>query len=884
MWTEKAAATAEAQESGCRNKSSLSRQILVVGVVTEDDEAQGVFKPMDLNHVIRLLEETNKDGLEEKQLKFVKKLVQSYQNGLPLRDLAQIFKILKLCARKIKNQPRFVESAYDIIKLCGLPFLKKKVSDEITYAEDTANSIALLGDLMKIPSSELRIQICKCIVDFYHAEPPKKHIPGYQQASSSYKIQMAEVGGLAKTMVQAMTLLENQLVEKLWVLKVLQHLSTSEVNCSMMMKAQAAAEICAHLNDPDPSGQLLFRSSEILWNLLEKSSKEEILQQLSNLECLLALKEVFKNLFMRGFSHYDRQLRNDILVITTIIAQNPEAPMILLIEGKVILALFTYVKKPEKQKTIEWSAAQYEELQLHAIATLSSVAPLLIEEYMSCQGNAQVLAFLEWCESEDPFFSHGNSFHGTGGRGNKFAQMRYSLRLLRAMVYLEDETVNTDLCEKGTIQQMIGIFKNIISKPNEKEEAIVLEIQSDILLILSGLCEHHIQRKEIFGTEGVDIVLHVMKTDPRKLQSGLGYNVLLFSTLDSIWCCILGCYPSEDYFLEKEGIFLLLDVLALNQKKFCNLILGIMVEFCDNPKTVAHVNAWRGKKDQTAASLLIKLWRKEEKELGVKRDKNGKIIDTKKPLITSFQEEQKIIPLPANCPSIAVMDVSENIRAKIYAILGKLDFENLPGLSAEDFVTLCIIHRYLDFKIGEIWNEIYEETKLEKLRPVTTDKKALEAITTASENIGKMVASLQSEIIESQARQDVQNEQKVYAKIQATHKQRELANKSWENFLARTSNAKTLKKAKRLQEKAVEASRYHERPQNAIFHPTDIKGLNTTVPSGGVVTVESTPARLVGGPLADTDIALKKLPIRGGALQRVKAVKIEDAPKKSIPT
>ncbi|XP_063523697.1 cilia- and flagella-associated protein 69 isoform X21 [Pongo pygmaeus] len=811
MWTEEAGATAEAQESGIRNKSSSFSQIPVVGVVTEDDEAQGVFKPMDLNRVIKLLEETDKDGLEEKQLKFVKKLVRCYQNGLPLRDLAQIFKILNLCAGKIKNQPHFIESAYDIIKLCGLPFLKKKVSDEITYAEDTANSIALLGDLMKIPSSELRIQIC------------------YQQASSSYKIQMAEVGGLAKTMVQSMTLLENQLVEKLWVLKVLQHLSTSEVNCTIMMKAQAASGICTHLNDPDPSGQLLFRSSEILWNLLEKSSKEEVIQQLSNLECLLALKEVFKNLFMRGFSHYDRQLRNDILVITTIIAQNPEAPMIecgftkdlilfatfnevksqnllvkglklsnsyedfelkkllfnvivilckdlptvqLLIDGKVILALFTYVKKPEKQKIIDWSAAQYEELQLHAIATLSSVAPLLIEEYMSCQGNARVLAFLEWCESEDPFFSHGNSFHGTGGRGNKFAQMRYSLRLLRAMVYLEDETVNKDLCEKGTIQQMIGIFKNIISKPNEKEEAIVLEIQSDILLILSGLCENHIQRKEIFGTEGVDIVLHVMKTDPRKLQSGLGYNVLLFSTLDSIWCCILGCYPSEDYFLEKEGIFLLLDLLALNQKKFCNLILGIMVEFCDNPKTAAHVNAWQGKKDQTAASLLIKLWRKEEKELGVKRDKNRKIID----------------------------------------------FENLPGLSAEDFVTLCIIHRYLDFK------------------------------------------------------------------IQATHKQRELANKSWENFLARTSNAKTLKKAKRLQEKAIEASRHHKRPQNAIFHQTDIKGLNTTVPSGGVVTVESTPARLVGGPLADTDIALKKLPIRGGALQRVKAVKIVDTPKKSIPT
>lgn len=51
-----------------------------------------------------------------------------------------------------------------------------------------------------------------------------------------------------------------------------------------------------------------------------------------------------------------------------------------------------------------------------------------------------------------------------------------------------------------------------------------------------------------------------------------------------------------------------------------------MVEFCDNPKTPVHVNAWRGKKDQTAASLLIKLWRKEESELGVLRDQRGVII------------------------------------------------------------------------------------------------------------------------------------------------------------------------------------------------------------------------------------------------------------------
>lgn len=32
-------------------------------------------------------------------------------------------------------------------------------------------------------------------------------------------------------------------------------------------------------------------------------------------------------------------------------------------------------------------------------------------------------------------------------------------------------------------------------------------------------------------------------------------------------CCILACYPLEDYFLEKEGIFLLLDLLAVSMIK-----------------------------------------------------------------------------------------------------------------------------------------------------------------------------------------------------------------------------------------------------------------------------------------------------------------------------
>lgn len=53
-----------------------------------------------------------------------------------------------------------------------------------------------------------------------------------------------------------------------------------------MLKARAAYKICYHMSESDPSGQVLFRSSEILWNLLENGSKLEVTTQLSNMDCI----------------------------------------------------------------------------------------------------------------------------------------------------------------------------------------------------------------------------------------------------------------------------------------------------------------------------------------------------------------------------------------------------------------------------------------------------------------------------------------------------------------------------------------------------------------------------------------------------------------------
>ena len=54
-----------------------------------------------------------------------------------------------------------------------------------------------------------------------------------------------------------------------------------------------------------------------------------------------------------------------------------------------------------------------------------------------------------------------------------------------------------------------------------------------------------------------------MRMQPDKVASGLGHHRLMLSTVDAAWCCAVGCFTTEDLLLEKEGVFLLIDLLQV---------------------------------------------------------------------------------------------------------------------------------------------------------------------------------------------------------------------------------------------------------------------------------------------------------------------------------
>ncbi|XP_046371006.1 cilia- and flagella-associated protein 69-like [Haliotis rufescens] len=878
---------------------------IVAHIITDDDIGmlQGSkLQPVNLNRVIKLLTDPHSVMLYDRHVHALQKMVRHYQKGFLMKELVQVFKVLNVCADRVDKQPLYEQPIIDILKICSLPYLKEKSSDELVYEQIVVESVSQLGYLMRVPSTEVRQQICVTLASFYSKSSKHQEVQKHKASTVEYNQRMVENSDISETLIKSLALLETDLGVRHEVLEVLQRFSkNSAKNCDQMLRADGARRVCSRLMDADPSGQTLFRSVDILWNLLEHGDNAMIAEQLNNLACISQLQDAFIFELTQGYSHYDRQLRNDLLIIATLVASHcPEAPFVetgfskqltlfatfqevkshnalvkhlkfstnhedfemkkalfnvlvmlsrdgavipILSEGHLLLALFSYVRANDKVSgPREWTPAQFEELQLLAMGCLCTLCPVMLEDYMTCQGSTRLLLLLEWCVGPEDFSGQGNSFHGTGGRGNKRAQLRQCLRLMRSVVSTENEMVLQDMADQGAVNQLIGILNAAFGPGKGQDDIIGIEMQSDILFILSTLCDGDMHRKELFGNQGVDIVVDYLRTNTKLLNSGLGHHRLLLAAVDCAWCAVVGCYSTEDYYLEREGVFLLVDLLEVCPKNMHNLILGCLLDLCENPKTVNHVLTWRGKGNSTVAHLLCEIWRAEEMEIGARRDAHGAITDVKRPLMGKMQAELGVIPLPARCPSQSIVDVYENMRAKIYSVFCKIGFTDLPGLCVEDHVTLTIIEKYLDFKQGEVWTEIITELETERMRPVTPDLEAIEAISRAVEERAAIVASTQVELLEAQKNQDVLDEQEFYAEIRENHRQKEKALSDFSDYVARTSNYTLLKAAKERQEISIDASRVQGGYTNAeTFHNTDLQNLQTTTFSGRHIVVESTP-------------------------------------------
>ena len=120
---------------------------------------------------------------------------------------------------------------------------------------------------------------------------------------------------------------------------------------------------------------------------------------------------------------------------------------------------------------------------------------------------------------------------------------------------------------------------------------------------------------------------------------------------------------------------------------------------------------------------------------------------------------------PTDASSLAIVDVSENLRSKIYAVFTRLGFSDLPGLTTGDYVTLALIEKYLDLKMGEVWKEVKNELGYNGVRPITPDQEAIETIERATLERARGVAVLQRELLGAEKQQDLIDEKELYVEV-----------------------------------------------------------------------------------------------------------------------
>ena len=63
-----------------------------------------------------------------------------------MKDLVSVLGLLNVCADRIGEQQAYIEPMCQIIKLCCVPLLKQKTSDETSYEQIAVESLAQLGN------------------------------------------------------------------------------------------------------------------------------------------------------------------------------------------------------------------------------------------------------------------------------------------------------------------------------------------------------------------------------------------------------------------------------------------------------------------------------------------------------------------------------------------------------------------------------------------------------------------------------------------------------------------------------------------------------------------------------------------------------------------
>ncbi|TPX40959.1 hypothetical protein SeMB42_g03105 [Synchytrium endobioticum] len=572
------------------------------------------------------------------------------------------------------------------------------------------------------------------------------------------------------------------------ILRALRKLSAaSAVCCEQLVQDGQIAFLCecaARL--PDES--LVATAVEVLFNgLIEGDLAPQSAAILGSPDCIRDLTTIYERLVRKEYSKPDEHLRNELLLLLTKIAEKcpdsiphfAETGFIslscsTLLAGKVFakgnqpsledfqlwklsirnlmvlctddmnlskalvagLLKFAFAYLQEDQSVrFGWSKTQLKEIQILILGMLTALIPRMIAEFRPKEGARRTLNFLAWAIKCDS----GLQKDASGMPQEILGVVPATLKLLLAIAEL-GVAYKKDLGSSGVFIHVIYLLKNFSTQ---------IPLVYNAMVLSSTLCQGSKANKILFGESGgVSALIPYLKYDSPNPKL---HNKVLVGSVECIWMCISGCHASEEEFLSGGGMFMILDRMETTAQPLKKHIMGCVLDLLENQKARSHVLEWRSVADESRgiAHLLIDMWTEEERVLGVPEGRFGVLADLEDPLYSQAYARD------ANNDSVAISEISLNMRAKVYSMFTKLGFDPFYDvLSPEQRIKLLLIAKYLDFKLGEVWEEICNELDHEGVRPVTPDLECVQISKQVQIEKSQVVQQRQLELVKKKTEGD----------------------------------------------------------------------------------------------------------------------------------
>ena len=180
------------------------------------------------------------------------------------------------------------------------------------------------------------------------------------------------------------------------------------------------------------------------------------------------------------------------------------------------------------------------------------------------------------------------------------------------------------LGELGAVEAMLSLFS---------DTAVPIEMRRDALAIIACVCRGgHEENQTVFRKAGgVEALRDCLRYDT---SEAVNNNFLIVAVVDAVWSVVVGNRRSEARLLHLEGVEALLDLLEVCPALMRNQVLGVMADLCRNARAPPRFRCWKSSSSSmaTAAQLLLGLWVTEEGRLNVTRVNQGLLNSLETPL------------------------------------------------------------------------------------------------------------------------------------------------------------------------------------------------------------------------------------------------------------